>query len=276
MEARTRTRAKIIAFVLLAFAFSSISYYIMLSTGSAADLAILWMWSPGIAAILTQLVFRDSIRNLGWRPGKARFLFVGAIVPFLYACLIYGTAWMAGLGGFRRPSANLLAAIPLGFVATCLVALGEEIGWRGLLVPELVKLTTFTKTAMVTGIIWAVWHYPAILFADYHSQAPRWFDVATLTISAMGLSFFVAWLRLKSGSIWPAVLWHGTHNLFIQGVFLNMTTDTGPTEYVVDDFGLGVLVSALALGYIAWKRRSDLPHTHLHASHGTSTTPRLG
>jgi membrane protease YdiL (CAAX protease family) len=112
------------------------------------------------------------------------------------------------------------------------------------------KITSFTKAAMITGAIWAVWHYPAIIFAEYHSEAPLWFNLTTLTVSVFGLSVFTAWLRMKTGSIWPAVLWHGSHNLFIQTVFLGMTSDTGPTEYFVDDFGLGLVLISLILGYV--------------------------
>ena len=69
--------------------------------------------------------------------------------------------------------------------------------------PELARITTLTRTALLTGIIWAVWHYPAIVFADYHSAAPRWFDLLSITISVFGMSVFTAWLRLKTSSSWP-------------------------------------------------------------------------
>ena len=36
---------------------------------------------------------------------------------------------------------------------------GEEIGWRGFLVPELAKVLPFTGVALVSGLIWASWHY---------------------------------------------------------------------------------------------------------------------
>jgi len=261
-----RTQKKIVTFVLLTFAISSISYYVMIGTGTARSVVLWWMWTPAMAAILTQLLFRDSLREFGWRPGRVRYLLLGAVIPLLYAVVIYGMAWLTGLGGFRMQSPlRVLVFATLGFVVACWAALGEEIGWRGLLVPELAKITTFTKTALVTGIVWAVWHYPAIIFADYTSGAPLRFDLSTLTISVLGMSFFVAWLRLKSGSIWSAVLWHGAHNLFIQQIFLGMTTDTGVTRYVVDDFGLGVLFSVLILGYIFWRKRSELPDTRLRS-----------
>jgi hypothetical protein len=86
--------------------------------------------------------------------------------------------------------------------------IGEEIGWRGFLVPELAKKHGFPATAMITGLIWAIWHYPIILFADYHGASPAWFYVPLLTVMLPFLTFVWTWLRLKSKSIWPCVLLH--------------------------------------------------------------------
>ncbi len=274
MTGPARSWKKIITFLALTLAISSISYYAMGSTGTAQSMALPWMWSPGIAAVVTQVLFRDSLRAFGWRPGPLRYLVLGYVIPLIYGPAIYATVWITGLGGFLgRPLVLLGSVVPLpvslavmcllGLIPACGAALGEEIGWRGLLVPELARLTTFTRTSLLTGIIWAAWHYPAIIFADYHSPAPRLFDLLTITISVFGMSTFTAWLRLKTGSIWPAVLWHGNHNLLIQSVLLRMTVYTALTGYFVDDFGLGVLPSSLVLGAVFWTKRSELPETSI-------------
>jgi membrane protease YdiL (CAAX protease family) len=263
MRTRKRIQHKIITFILLTLAISSMAYYVMISTGSAAEVGVVWMWSPGIAAVLTQLLFRDSIRNFGWGLGERKYLLWGFAMPLLYALLIYGMAWITGLAGFRGPSLSWFLLLPLGFVGNCFAALGEETSWRGLLIPELSKITTFTRAALVTWPIWAAWHYPAMVFAEYHSEAPLWFDLSTLTTAVLGMSVFTAWLRLRSRSIWPGVLWHGGHNTFILGIFLSMTTDTGITEYIVDDFGLGVWLASLILGCFFWMKRSELPSSGL-------------
>jgi membrane protease YdiL (CAAX protease family) len=78
------------------------------------------------------------------------------------------------------------------------------------------------------------------------------------TISVIGMSIFTAWFRLKSGSIWPVVLWHGAHNVLIQSSFMQMTVDTGLTEYFVDDHGLGVMLASVVVGYLFWRRREEL------------------
>jgi len=254
-----RTSLKIAIFLLLTFGISSVFYYVMVSTGSTGKVGLGWMWSPGIAAILTQLLFRGKLRDLGWQPGEPKYLLLGYAIPLGYAFVIYFLVWVTGLGGFQSQSPiRLLVFATLGFIAACLAALGEEIGWRGLMVPEMAKVTSFGNTVTLTGIVWAVWHYPAVIFADYHSEAPLWFQLGVITIAVFGYSSFTAWLRLRSGSIWPSVMWHGGHNLFIQQVFLDLTRDTGPTEYFVDDFGIGVLLTSLVLGYIFWRRRTEL------------------
>jgi membrane protease YdiL (CAAX protease family) len=227
------------------------------------------MWCPGIAAIITQIVFRGKLSDFGWRLGETKYLVLGIMTPFMYGLTIYGFVWVTGLGGYQPPTLGIgnnelpgflaFSVITLmGLIPACLAALGEEIGWRGLLIPELMRITSFTKATLITGTIWAAWHYPAIIFAEYHNEVPLWFNLTTLTVSVFGLSVFTAWMRMKTGSIWPAVLWHGSHNVLIQTAFLRMTTDTGFTEYFVDDFGLGLVLTSLILGYIFWRKGKEL------------------
>lgn len=179
--------------------------------------------------------------------------------PLGYAALNYGAVWITGLGEFQpQPAGRVLSFATLGLLVATGSALGEEIGWRGFLLPRLLEQVSFTKAALLTGIVWAIWHYPGILFADYHSLAPRWWDLASLTFTALGFSFFTAWLRIRSGSIWPLALWHGAHNIFIQQIFLDLTRDTGRTYWFVDDFGIGVVLAAIGLGLFAWVKRNEL------------------
>jgi hypothetical protein len=69
----------------------------MISTGSTRNVALPWMCSPGITAILTQLLFRDSLRELGWRPGPIRYPLLGYAVPWIYGLVIYTIVWFTGL-----------------------------------------------------------------------------------------------------------------------------------------------------------------------------------
>ena len=73
-----------------------------------------------------------------------------------------------------------------------------------------------------------------------------------------GLSFATAWLRLRSGSLWPAVVLHASHNLFIQSLFTPLTGNNGITPYLIDEFGIGLALTASVMGYLFWRRRGEL------------------
>jgi membrane protease YdiL (CAAX protease family) len=149
------------------------------------------------------------------------------------------------------------------------MALGEELGWRGFLVPELAKVTSFTKVALITGMASSAWHYPILLFADYNAGTPAWYGLMCFTIRGVGTSFAYAWLRLKSGSTWTGMLLHASHNVWIQLIFDPLTTDTGITKFVVGEFGIGLAAAAVIVGYLFWSRRGQLPPCGQRAETGS-------
>jgi uncharacterized protein len=207
------------------------------------------MWSPGLAAILTQLIATRSLRGLGWRLGPARWLGIAYILPLVYALPVYALTWLTGLGIFPNPTriarlaeeyssfsvATTVAifvffSITIDMLFPLLSALGEEIGWRGLFVPELAKVISFSKTALISGIIWAAWHMPAIFQADLNdSGTSHLYAAAMFAVLIIAISFPFAWLTLKSCSLWPAVLLHATHNQFIMGILDKFTANTNAT-----------------------------------------------
>jgi len=179
-----RVQWKIGVFLLLTFVISSFFYYIIISSSTVFDIGGFWMWSPGIAAILTKMLFRENLRDFGLKIEKPKYLVLGLSIPFLYALLIHSLVWVTGVGEFTpQPALKIFLFSTLGLVIACFFALGEEIGWRGLLIPELTKITSFTISVLITGIVWAAWHYPAIIFADYNSQTPLLFQLGVITIT---------------------------------------------------------------------------------------------
>lgn len=272
---------KIAIFLSLTVLFSALSYIPIISAGTAnvqgGIFVLTMMWSPGLAAILTQLIATRSLRGLGWRLGSARWLGVGYILPILYALPVYAVVWMTGLGTLLNPydfstltkqfsSPNIVSAIAVyalikatkGVAEALLFSLGEEIGWRGLFVPELAKVTSFTRTALISGVVWAAWHMPAILFADYHNgSTPVTFAAVCFAVMIIGISFPFAWLTLKSRSLWTAVLLHTTHNVFIQGFFDRLTGNGSITPYITGEFGVGLAVTGLVVAYVFWQMRPE-------------------
>lgn len=127
----------------------------------------------------------------------------------------------------------------LGLLVDAIAALGEELGWRGLLVPTLYERYGFTATSLLSGAIWAAWHVPLIvaLVPSVQPGPPRMAAVAFFGVNLTGASFAHAWLRLRTGSVWPAVVLHAVTNLVIQGYFDPLTVDTGATWWIAGEHG---------------------------------------
>ena len=47
-------------------------------------------------------------------------------------------------------------------IVNIIACLGEEVGWRGFLLPNLLEKFTPIKATLLTGFIWGVWHAPMI------------------------------------------------------------------------------------------------------------------
>lgn len=237
------------------------------------------MWAPAVAAFVTIGVRHLGVRSLGLRWGGTRYALWGYLTPLAYAAIAYGLIWAFGLGSFPNPQAiadltgklgwhmtSASAFVPAYFlvIATIWVvvsvtrALGEEIGWRGLLTPQLVRRFGFTGGSVLTGVIWAAWHMPLLLFADYSGGTPWWFAMPCFWVLVLSLSIILTWLRLKSGSVWPCAILHASHNAFIQAFFTPLTLPHGQvTRYVIDEFGVAVPVVSAVFALFFWFRRGQ-------------------
>jgi membrane protease YdiL (CAAX protease family) len=273
MVAIKAVHREIVIFLLITFSLSAVFYVLIVSAGTLGAGGSLYvlglMWCPAIAALTTHRVCLGSLRGLGWRWGQTRYQVVGFVLPIVYSSAAYGLVWLSGLGGIGEEAASIgcldvVVFVVLGTLGSCLSALGEEVGWRGFLVPRLAKLTGFSCTSLISGAIWTLWHYPLILFADYNvAGIPRWYSLACFTVMAVGISFAFAWLRLRSGSLWTAMFIHANHNLYIQQLFDPLTVDTGITEFLTGEFGAALAIAGLIVALVFWKVRARLPDTRL-------------
>jgi len=265
-------RRRIIIFLVLTYALSSIFYALIISSGKMKAIPTFGlMWCPGVAALITRLATQRNLRGTGWGWGKTKWQILSYLAPAGLALVVYGFVWATGLGGLSPKglieSAKGVQSVPgilvtfatLGFLLGMVFALGEEIGWRGLLVPELAKTTGFTNTALISGAAWSVYHYPLILFANYNSGTPKWFALIAFTWMVVAASFVFAWMRLKSGSLWAAVILHASHNMFIQEIFDPLTQDRGTTKYITTEFGVGLAIAYTLAAWYCWRRRGELP-----------------
>src|SRR5437667_10139761 len=107
--------------------------------------------------------------------------------------------------------------------------------------------------ALMSGLMWALYRVPGLLFANYTTGAPGWYSATCFTISVGSDSFIMAWLTLRARSLWPAAILHASHNLFIQSILTPLTKDTGPTKFIIDEFGIGLVITVTIGAIIAWR-----------------------
>jgi membrane protease YdiL (CAAX protease family) len=284
MENQTNNQFKPIAvFLSITFALSSIFYFLIIDAGTLSaenGLYVLGlMWCPGIAGIITMLIFKRKMKQLGWKWGKTKYQIRSYVLPIIYALIAYVIIWTCGFGkinidafltqvpdifGFEGINSIPVFAISIMIVGTigiipgAISALGEEIGWRGFLVPELFKHQGFTKTSLISGFIWSIWHLPILLFADYNSGTPAWYSMTCFMLLVISASFIYTWFRIKSGSLWTAVILHASHNLFIQNIFTPLTENTGNTAYYIDEFGIVLPIISVGFALYFWSKRKEL------------------
>jgi uncharacterized protein len=276
------SRQQIAIYLVLVFAFSSVFYFLVLrayTLGAGAGLYVFGiMWCPALAGITTLKLSGRNLAELGWKWPEKKYAIESWLIPLLYATIAYVIVWTARLGGFPdhdfmallvqrmglRASPILstviyiLLAGSFGVIKSLVSALGEEIGWRGFLVPELFKNIGFTGTALISGVVWACWHYPVLIWGDYNSGTPTWYGLTCFTVLVVSISFVFAWMRLKSGSLWTGALLHASHNLYIQGIFTPLTRNTGKTAWFIDEFGAVLPLITVCFAIYFWRRRNEL------------------
>lgn len=246
------------------------------------------MYTPLVAAVAAAIVlertpWRQLPRRLGWwPPGPARRMVLLCVTGFLVSVLIPVAAvglgallglihldlrhfsGMAQLLSTRVPSgthvpvgavaAIQLAELPLAAVTNCLVTLGEETGWRGLLLPALRPLGTW-PALLVSGALWGLWHAPIILLG-YNFNRPNAAGVGLMVVACAVQGSFIGWLRIRSATIWPSALAHGALNAVGGFSLLVIAADTTTDPAATGPLGwLSWLLTAAVMAVLAARHR---------------------
>lgn len=166
--------------------------------------------------------------------------------------------WATPLASFVVPERGMGTTI-LGFAITVVLAkltlsLGEELGWRGYLLPRLLGVGR-TRALVLVGLIWAAWHVPLIFLTPlYHANGNRLLVLCLFVGTIVAGSFFFGYLRIWTGSVWPASIAHSAHNAAwgTLGAFTVASSPVVVNQYLVGDSGIliliGTVVGAVWLG----------------------------
>jgi membrane protease YdiL (CAAX protease family) len=174
------------------------------------------------------------------------FIFHANKKTFRYLLLLMGmAAAVIGLSSMEIQANLDWLVLPLVFIGAVLIYGGnEEVGWRGIMQPALEKHMPFPFAAIITGITWAVWHLPLWLI-DGTSQYgfPFWM----YAIFAVLLSFMLAGLYKRSGSVFYCGILHGFCNLLLTifAIHVNIILYIGI---------IIILITSVCLWYPKWTK----------------------
>ena len=167
---------------------------------------------------------------------------------------VHQVAMVLGVGpqGFGYFALNLLLSITLGsLVSGGVGGLGEELGWRGVLQPELERRFGPVRGTVGVGLLWGFWHLVVNLAGYNDAEHPVLNALVLFQLFTVALSFPFAWLTRRTGSVWPAAMAHGANNTLAAGFIITGTAAWG-TQMVVS-LGAAALVGAL----FAWRMHRE-------------------
>ena len=214
----------IILFLLLALGMSALywPYIVKYPKGSLPEIVDTTIWAilrgfgPALAAIISAIYlagrsgFRELISRL-FRWKISWKLYVLAIGGPLLVTATATTVAIFAKGLSFAPAASFTAKMFAIFFVMAIVdgPLGEEVGWRGFLLPELLKKIHPIPASIFVGVVWYVWHIP--LYAADGKGTPPIF-----LLSCVLYSLIFTWFFLKSnGSTLLIILLHNASNYFI-------------------------------------------------------------
>ena len=154
-------------------------------------------------------------RYLQWRVGWKWYLAAFGLVPVLWIAGVYLYAALTGVSPdfstvvaykIFGKSANLPLFV-LPFFLVDLISNGEEIGWRGYVLPRLqTKYNALTST-MILGVVWAFWHLPKFL-TSFNIIFFAWFS-----LHVMAFAVILTWLYNNTkGSLLLVAIAHAASN----------------------------------------------------------------
>lgn len=232
------------------------------------------MWCPALAAFITLKLKGRSVSSLPWNWTHWKYIRLSYFIPALYVSITYLLIWVFGLGsvagnedilawaqelglmgiGSLSPvSAAVVGGFLLGTIGvirSMATTLGEEIGWRGFFIYELRKVFSFTGVSLFSGIVWAAWHWPLIVY--YGSNIAM--EMAVFFVVIISMSFMMTYYAFKSNSLWPAVIFHAVSNVYIQKIYPPLTTQLAGSEHWYGEYGLMFALVTLIFGLYFWRK----------------------
>ncbi|MDE6663101.1 MAG: CPBP family intramembrane metalloprotease [Lachnospiraceae bacterium] len=247
MDRKTETK-RLMIYLAFAFGITWVIFFAYILSGNiwAADGEIsamdqfvcLGMLCPALAVLLTRYVTREGfavtgedsmLLGISFKDKKWLCFVIAMFLPWLYFELGNVLTLIISPNAFDINNPELLeladnertiifiqpiAAIVSGVIAS-FAAFGEEAGWRGYMMPKMIKLWGVKKAVVIGGILWGIWHWPLTYVG--HNFGTEYFGYpftgfAAMCVMCVFMGIILTFVTYKSGSIWPATILHAVNN----------------------------------------------------------------
>lgn len=299
---KQQARRGLVVFMLALVATMSVSIWLSRSIPRPAlptiffnfEIIVFLSYSPAIAALFARLALREGFKDVSFRlrgEWATQAMLIAWLWPAVCGAFTYGLAWFFGLTRFAWTShgsygswgpetlfgVSIFGMVPLTAFAVrlaasllfaligCVQSFGEEFGWRGYMLTRLFD-AKIPVPLFWNGLVWGVWHVPffLVLSSDMNRPEPASVSLFFFVAGTIAGAYLLGYLRLRSGSIWPAVLAHASGNAVLVWAFDGLT---GANVFWKGE--LYLLTTALPLAVLFFVRR---PWIVRHWPHDRRTT----
>lgn len=193
------------------------------------------MLIPAFASVITRIITKEGFKKMMLRPyfrGNIKWYSIAYFAPpFIayFGALVYFLIYRSDFSPLESVCAKqeqvlslheyvkmLSALIPLAIIVNPVMGIlqcfGEELGWRGYLLPKIGEYLSPLKASVVTGVIWGLWHAPIIAMGYNYGPDHPIAGILAMTVFCTVLGIISGFLTYKVRSIWPAVLFHASIN----------------------------------------------------------------
>ena len=202
------------------------------------------MLMPAISVVATRLITKEGFKDFGLKPhvrgnvryyliawfGPALLIALGALIYFLlfpsqFDPTMSQMASLYAAQGVSLPESSLFTifitqlamGIFIGPLINIITTSGEEIGWRGYLLPKLMEMYSPRVSIVISGIIWGLWHAPIIAMGhNYGTGYPTapWGGILAMVVFCLFIGSIFSFLAIRTKSFLPASIAHGSMNGF--------------------------------------------------------------
>ena len=251
---------------LISWTFLYPCYRIILSAedGTIPPLALIGFigaFGPTLAAIIIEGVVagRQGVRALLrkaliWRVSGSWYVFVLVVPIVLYGIAVWSSGWFGFQPGSYNVRDGISSAVPFFLLALPFGPMGEELGWRGFMLPRLLQEYGPWRSSLLLGVVWTFWHAASFTFPG--AAIPSVFEVSIWTVFLYLLhicseTLLMTYVFLKTkGSVLVAILFHAAFNAssnVLLTVFPQIENNVAHTEviYIFNILLIAILAASL-------------------------------